>query len=62
MKVKHAIFLLLLGALLDLFGIMKKVMHHPNAATFFIIATVLEVAGLLLMFFVAMHKKKGSPF
>jgi uncharacterized membrane protein len=49
MKAKHAVFLIVLGFCLGFIGALFQIMHRSEAQSLLIIATVLKVAGVLLL-------------
>lgn len=48
MKTKHALLLIAFGYCLDFVGGLQKIIHHPRADLFLIMATILKVIGVLI--------------
>lgn len=48
MKTKHALLLIAVGYCLDFVGGLQKIIHHPRADLFLIMATILKVFGVLI--------------
>ena len=48
MKAKHTILLIALGFCLEYVGSLSRIMHHGEAQTLLILATILKVSGVLL--------------
>jgi hypothetical protein len=63
MKFKHAIVLLIIGYCFDFVGAFLKITHHPYADSVFLIATILKVAGgLILLLKLLTHPKLKEIF
>lgn len=58
MKVKHAVFMIGVGYIIDWWGGLSKILHTPNANTILVFAAFLKAAGLLILLFkFATHPK-----
>lgn len=49
MKVKHTIFLIAAGYILEVLGAFMKIMHRASADTVFVCSTILILAGIMLL-------------
>ncbi|CAN5844466.1 hypothetical protein BH11BAC4_BH11BAC4_09290 [soil metagenome] len=62
MKLKHAIVLIVIAYCIDFFGSLQKILHTPHADTILIIATILKIAGWLLLLYKILTNPKANDF
>lgn len=62
MKYKTIIIIFLAGVLLNILGGLLKIMHWPGASVLFFIATVLEVAAVILLIIKLLKDKNTNSF
>ena len=62
MKIKHALILLAFGYCLDFVAGLRKILHAPDANTWFILATVLKITGVILLVYKIITHPKAKEF
>jgi hypothetical protein len=62
MKVKHGIFILVLGYCLDFWGAVRKITHSADANYIFYAAAILKIVGGLLLLYKLFTYPKFKDF
>lgn len=62
MKVKHTIFLIAAGYILEVLGAFMKIMHRASADLVFACAAILIVAGIILLVYKLITYPKFKDF
>jgi hypothetical protein len=62
MKVKHTIFLIVIGYCIKLFGALQKILHSPSADNILTIATSITILGFILLLYKLFTTDKFKDF
>jgi hypothetical protein len=62
MKIKHAIFFIIIGFCIRLFGVLQKVLHTPAANNILTIGTGIIIFGFLILLYKLFTSAKFKDF